>query len=498
MSIVPEQPAATGATQTRLAVAARNRDIEIAILVLADGFRPDVLRALLQSGDLPNISRHILKEGYHTDGVTVFPSVTNVAYLPMLTGQYPGAANIPGIRWLDKSQFTSGNLFDTGHRSYVGPAHVSFNADLPDSLETLFELCPNSLALRSDIHRGLSKGLNRAYRLTQPAMFFSHYFKRADFVDNIVIWSLLRALGSKGGGLPRFVFLPLLDVDSASHTRGPHHRRTIDAYRRIDGAIGAIVDRLKKIGVWNKTHLMVVSDHGHTQTAEHLDLTRMVSELGYNVFEHPNVFRRKADAAVAVSGNAFANVYVSTEGRWERPATGEELESQHKPLLDALTHRPEIEWAAYRSGNGSIKVVSRSGAALVGRNDGYYEYSFDGVDPLQLRLPHSRIPTADALEMTVDTPFPDALEQLWQLFTSQRTGDVVVTSKPGFDLRGWREWPEHRSSHGALRREHMMVPIMSNRPFAAEGPVRTVDIFSTITDSLELETTRSFSGRSLW
>ncbi len=494
----PEQPAATGAAETLSTTAVRTGDIELAIVVLADGFRNDVVRDLIRSGDLPNISRYILSEGSQYDGVTVFPSVTNVAYLPMLTGQYPGTANIPGIRWLDKAKFTSGHLFDAGQRTYVGAAHTKLNSDLPDTLETLFELCPDSMAFRSDIHRGLSNGLNRFFKLSRPWMFASHYLKRADFIDKLVMRSLLSALRSRASNLPRFIFVPLLDVDSASHARGPQHKRTFDAYRRIDDAIGTLVECLTKLGAWNKTHLMIVSDHGHSRTTEHLDLSRLVSELGYDVFEHPNIFRSKADAAIAVSGNSFANVYVSYEGKWERPLTGDELESAHKPLLSALAQRPEVEWTAYRDSNGSIKVDSGSGTALVGRNDGHYEYSFDGADPLQLGLPHTTVDRTDALRMTVDTEFPDALEQLWQLFTSQRTGDIVVTSKPGYDLRGWREWPEHRSSHGSLRREHMMVPVLSNRPLTANGPVRTVDVFSTIADSLDLAATRSVSGSSLW
>jgi arylsulfatase A-like enzyme len=287
-------------------------------------------------------------------------------------------------------------------------------------------------------------------------------------------------------------------VDTASHARGPHHNRTIDAYKRVDGIIGALVNRLKKIGVWDRTHLMIASDHGHSKTDEHLDLTRLMSELGYSVFEHPSILRRKVDAAVAVSGNAFANVYVSLEGRWGKSLIGDELDRQHKRLLETLRNRPEIEWAAYRHDNGAIKIVSGSGAGLMNREGEHFTYTFEGSDPLDLGFASARIHESDALALTMDRQFPDALEQLWQIFTSQRTGDLVVTSKPGYDLRGKREWPEHRSSHGALCREHMKVPILSNRPLAESGPVRTVDIFPTIADSLDLDFTKPIPGHSLW
>ena len=491
-------PAVAREARARSGAPPRTGEIELAVLVLADGFRTDVLRALSESGELPNITRHLMAEGSYFEGVSVLPSVTDVAYLPMLTGQYPGTANMPGIRWVDKSRFTTGKFLVTGHRSYVGASHLRFDGDLPDGLETLFDLCPDSLAVRSDIHRGLSRGRNRFHGISIPFMFFSHYLKRADFIDRIVSGSLLRALRGMEGNLPRFVFLPLLDVDTASHAYGPQHRRTIDAYRRVDMKVGAIIDRLRRIGIWDRTHLLLSSDHGHTETTVHLDLGRLLSELGYSVFEHPNVYRRSVDAAVMISGNSFANVYVSSEDRWERPLVAEELEGEHRRLVNALCQRVEIEWAAYRHHNGAVKIVSGSGTALLSREGESYTYGYEGSDPLQLHLPRTTIHESDALDLTVGTRFPDALEQIWRLFSSQRTGDIVVTSKPGYDLRHRWEWPEHHSSHGALCREHMIVPILSSRPLSSDGPVRTVDLFPTVVESLDLTPTKPHFGRSLW
>ena len=493
----PGPPDPAGERPTRSPASADSQDIDLTVLVLADGAKPDILRALSASGDLPNIKRYFMDEGSCLEGVTVLPSVTDVAYLPMLTGQYPGTANMPGIRWVDKSRFTAGRLFVKGHRSYVGPAHLNFNGDMPESLETLFELCPGSLAVRSDIHRGLSAGRNPFHGMSIPFMFFSHYFKRADFVDKIVLKVLFRAMRRMNDDLPCFVFVPLLDIDTASHARGPTHRKTIEAHRRVDGAVGAIIARLKRLGIWDRTHLLITSDHGHTETIVHLDLSTLLSELDYNVFEHPNLYRPRADAAVMVSGNSFANVYVSTEGRWEKPSTDDDLERKHRRLLETLSLRPEVEWVAYRHHDGGVKIVSDSGTALMSRQDGSYIYDSDGSDPLELGLPQARVGESDALKMTAETRFPDALEQLWHLFTSQRTGDIVVTSKPGYDLRGRREQPEHHSSHGALCEEHMRVPVMSNRKIASNGPVRTVDIFPTVIESLGRTATKPHFGRSL-
>src|SRR5438046_8189542 len=70
--------------------------------VLVDGARADVVRDLLERGDLPNLARHVVEPGGLTVGTSVFPSTTGVAYLPFIYGVYPGTAHSPGIRWLDR------------------------------------------------------------------------------------------------------------------------------------------------------------------------------------------------------------------------------------------------------------------------------------------------------------------------------------------------------------------------------------------------------------
>ena len=430
----------------------------------------------------------------------MLPSVSSIAYIPMLTGQYPGTADVPGLRWVEKSSFSRGKLFLKGHRSYIAPSHMKMDGDLSDDLETLFELTPDSLGVRCDVRRGLTNGNRTAGQLAfMPQMLFAHYLRRGDFVDRIVMSQALSWLSKTRDRKPRFVFLPLVDVDKVSHRCGPEHARTLKAYRRIDSLIGKLVDKLREQRVWNRTHLIITSDHGHTETRQHLDMSALVSELGYSVFEYPNVYRRSADAAVMVSGNSFGNIYLSTDRKWEAPLVSEELEKEHGKVLRALSRREEVEWYAYRGTDTEVKIVSESGESVLDVDDGHYTYAFDGADPLQLGLLHNRIRRADSLKKTAEAPFPDALEQLWHLFQSDRTGDVIVTARPGYDLRGWREFPEHRSSHGALCREHMAVPILSNIPLPAvsDGVARTVDLFSTVVHGLGLTPTKPHFGRSL-
>jgi hypothetical protein len=51
------------------------------------------------------------------------------------------------------------------------------------------------------------------------------------------------------------------------------------------------------------------------------------------------------------------------------------------------------------------------------------------------------------------------------------------------------------SSHGALHREHMMVPLLVNHP-VTEIPRRTVDVFTSAMTALGIEVPAEAEGRS--
>ncbi len=472
-------------------------DTELCLFVLVDGARADVMNEMVQAGELPNIGRYLDREGSTLTAVTCLPSSTSLAYLPMLTGQYPGTADVPGTRWIEKENFGNLGFLHPGHRSYVGPGMARFNGDLSKEIETVFELCPDSLAFRSEIQRGLSPGRNRYWHLCGLPYAIGHYARTTGPVDRWILRGMCRDLRRIDVEVPRFIFLPLAGVDTRSHGFGPMSRQVIEAYHGIDQGIGAIVDALQRRGVWSKTHLIISSDHGNTPTSNHLDLSALVEESGYKVFEYPMVHRRNCTAAVMVSGNALAHVYLASGRRWEGPLPGERLRREHGGLLERLKSRGEIEFIAYRENEGRVAIDTSDGRALVNLEGDAYTYHWEGKDPLQLGLQSLTIPQDQALAQTVDSQFPDALEQLWHLFRSERTGDIVVTARPGHDLRARYEWPKHHSSHGALCRDHMLVPLLSNRPLNGGGPIRTVDIFATIVKSLGLELGKMQYGRGL-
>ena len=83
------------------------------------------------------------------------------------------------------------------------------------------------------------------------------------------------------------------------------------------------------------------------------------------------------------------------------------------------------------------------------------------------------------LDLTFDSTRPDACLQLPQLFRAERCGDLLISAKPGYDLRARWELPEHHSTHGALVAPQMHVPVIFSHPVLSDH-LRTVDVFPTV------------------
>src|SRR5262245_14954619 len=129
-------------------------DMRRAFFFLVDGARCDVFEELLGRGDLPHVSRHLVEPGAYRPAVTVFPSVTGVAYIPYLTGVFPGRANLPGYRWFDRREYARTRLSRFRFRNYHGLGSYLMDRDMHKDVVTLFEL----LRPASNIFSGISRG----------------------------------------------------------------------------------------------------------------------------------------------------------------------------------------------------------------------------------------------------------------------------------------------------------------------------------------------------
>lgn len=395
------------------------------IVFLFDGARYDVFCDLLANGELPQIEKGILANGTFLKGVSSLSTTTGPAHIPYIFGTHPGNANVPGIRWYEKSKRKS--------RSYVGAGCFKMYTDVSRVYMPIYKFFADPVGIFSSLD-GMHVREHIRHQI-QKSLFYvlAHYTKRWKMVDKAAARSVRRQI-KRGRD---FIFSVFPGIDEITHEHHPEHRAVIDQYREMDRLVGEMLADVED------TLLFLVSDHGLTETHTHVSLVELAQAEGYKPLFYPKIFPRDYDIVIMESGNALAFVYFMKPVS-RRPGMYSEITAlaQNRAFIERLLANDGIECIAYRKNNACIGVRNEHG-------EGFLRGEY--------------------------------LRQLRQLFNSDRTGDLVVFAKEGFDLRGKHEWPEHHSSHGSMA--HTDVPICTNIKLESQT-CRTVDVFPTILNQL--------------
>jgi arylsulfatase A-like enzyme len=288
------------------------------------------------------------------------------------------------------------------------------------------------------------------------------------------------------------VFAALTGVDKVSHQRGHESPMIMDALRIVDETAAQIRRYAESAGEWDTTSLWVVSDHGHSRVTNHEDLAGIVAAAGHRTMSHPWVFTRTPDVAVMVSGNAMAHLYVDV-----RSSTRGELGARWTTLLEALLARPSVDLALVPRGNDVLVLSGARGRASLRQDGDRYWYMREMGDPLRLGRDLDGVSGDEAYDATIDTDYPDGVVQIIHLAQSPRSGEIILSAARNWDFRAHYEPIPHVSSHGALHREHMLVPLLVNRPVRGR-PRRTVDVMPSALEALGKPVPAGLDGKSFF
>lgn len=461
------------------------------IVIVADGARPDTLKAAIAAGHLPALQQ-LSEEGSFQTIATAWPSVTGVAYTPFLLGRFPGAVGIPGLRWFDRSRTI--RTFVGNSRSYVGAEMWHVDEDLDPKSPTAFELIPNSLAALSVISRGLPKRQRLGFGLPFAARAGLTHFRGnvrgwLD-IDRHIANQLVERIRTTD---PEFVFAAFTGIDKTSHSEGHDSGVVLDAMRIIDDVVARIRSDAERSGRWKDTHIWIVSDHGHSPVRFHDDVAVRLRGNGYRVLAHPWIMGRGHDVAVMVSGNAMCHLYFDLSER-QRPFWPQ-LSSRWSECLDAVMGHESVDLAIIPTSKNHCKVIRpQAGAADLFWDSDSYSYAPLTADPLGIGEVRNAGRDA-AFAATVESDYPDALVQIAELASCDRSGDVVLSASREWDFRERYEPIPHLSSHGALHRDHMLVPLITSAP-TARLATRTTDVLPSALAALGRKTTARFDGTS--
>ncbi len=445
------------------------------IFFLVDGAREDVMREMIEAGELPSLRRYVLDRGDYRKAVTSFPSTTGPAHVPFLTGCTPGSSNLPGIRWFDRSRPHGFTHFRQA-RSYVGPGGMYIDSDLRDGIHTIFEYFERPAGVFSLVNKGLGIFENRTLLTKNWYLLYAHLSGRWQTVDDAA-WRYIDRTVDLDVDFLSVVFPA---VDEYSHYTDPFSDATLEAYRAFDRGFGRLAERLQRLNRLDDTLFVVSSDHGLTATHTHFELWSFLDEIGFNTLYYPRILRGGCDAATMVSGNSMAHIYLKKGERWEeRPSYDEIRAMGETDPIEALVKQEAVDLVA-ATREDSVIVCGRRGTSEIRELPGGLAYRvLEGGDPFGYGALPAEMTQEQALAATFDTDYPDAPYQLLKVIRSPRSGDVIVSARKGYDLRIRHERPEHYASHGSLHRDHMHVPLFMNAEIRADY-VRTVDLFPSM------------------
>ena len=467
------------------------------VFILIDGAPYAIFKALIENGDLPNIKKYVVDPGSLNKAVSVFPSTTGPAFIPFFMGLYPGTANLPGIRWLSKLNFQLPHRFKRpGICSYMGLDGLRFEADLPPNFPTLFNFFSPVSNIYNLLARGCPPTKNRTRWIKPVAYTYAHFSHRWRFVNQIAGRYLHKAVEAND----KFVMCLFPAVDTFSHLTRIQSPQVLQTYREIDSAIGQLVHNLQKANTLQETLILITSDHGMTNTHTHIDVPQHLDDGGWRCLHYPRIWRRGTVSASMVSGNGMTHLYFKNKpdgNGWGERTPFEQL--HRMGVISSLLELEGLGLVAGQSETGDIIVQSRGGQGKISCHSPdadrespqrvstifkdadslRFSYRFTGTDPLGYGVYYENLSSREALRETYDSPYPDGIVQLWQIFKSERTGDLVLSAESGYDLRARYEVPAHHATHGALIAEHLHIPLATNYPIA-EQHIRSVDVFPTV------------------
>ncbi|MEO7361467.1 MAG: alkaline phosphatase family protein [Gemmatimonadaceae bacterium] len=464
------------------------------LLIVADGVRHDVLRNEIDGGRVPAIAA-LCARGQMHEVSTCFPSVTGPGYVPFLTGRFPAAVGIPGLRWFDRERKVG--LWPSFARSYAGIDIWHLDNDLDKNTPTLFEVATPSLSAMSMLGRGARVNFGRSIK-------FMIQVTPAHFRGDLDAWQAAERSAARHfmtafeKERPRFATLAITSPDKRAHKEGGESPGVRACIRDINDAV-VMAQTIAERGGWrNELDIWLVGDHGHAPVAHHEDVHGWLEKRGLRVRAHPKIFQPNVDVALMVGGNSMAHLYLDPAKRAR--AFWPALAAKWDALHDALLELEAVDLLAVAQSENTVRVAHHArGTAVITRTQGNggpcWQYAPLTGDPLELGGALNGLNSVSAHQAASHTQYPDSIVQLSSLLSSPRSGDIVISAARNWDLRSRFEPMVHVSTHGALLREQMIVPLIVDRPVALM-PLRSADVFPSALAALGLPIPEGLDGQS--
>jgi arylsulfatase A-like enzyme len=470
-----------------------------AVVFFVDGFGERQFDDALAEGRIPNITKHILSRGVHVgNAVACIPSITYAASVTFITGRLPGHHGVIANKWFEPStgRFQNYCYIKTYQRvddDYRGS---------PTIYEILGRQGRVSVNIQSAIRRGATHTIDN-WALSGINWFFGN----RTGVDCLVAqqFELIAQRTPLWGQWPDLIWAYFPGGDDTGHAYGPSSTQYKNAIANIDRQIGHICEALRGAGMYDRTVLCLVSDHGMApvQPKNVFDLTQyLANKTGRRVWSNDYTepgdeqrLLRDYDYAVAVTASRWAAIYplprLLTDERSDVATFAKSLDqtavapddAAPQPLLPEwlaqVVNHPAVELAACSFHPGIVHILSRNGRALIVRSPGPPTRHSVQQWPPGVIVEHPDPPKpADGelsdsrawLQASVGDRYPDLVPQIVAMFDSERAGNIALFAADGWDF----STEDPCGGHGSVLPTDMRIPML----FAGPGvdPSRRVPL----------------------
>ena len=245
---------------------------------LLDGCNPNVLYAMADAGEAPNIARLMaIGTTYEHGAMSGLPTVTLANHTGILTGCYPGHHGILHNAWYDR---VGGTQVITNSPATWPWAMQRLRTDV----ETLHEAVQRAfkgaftLSIDEPADRGASHSTFDAIRdgrmpnrvptdglphATERFVRPSKDYRQMSKIDHSGVEDCVRVWGDVA---PIFTWMNFTLTDSAFHEGGPHSEIAYASVRDTDARLGEVLAAVEQAGVFDQTAFLLVADHGMEET----------------------------------------------------------------------------------------------------------------------------------------------------------------------------------------------------------------------------------------
>jgi len=444
-------------------------DLTRALIIDVDGLRADTLYDNIDN--LSNIKQDLIQRGTRFDNVTcIFPSITLASQASIVTGNFPDTMGITGNKWFEpKTQTFRKYWVDVWYDPITWSGKA--NRDIFSDSEMIYEAANdngyNTTVIFHHYHKTKS-GSNR-WNIPDPlqyVFFKANQYRLVDHTSTFAAKMQLYWYPSSTQVL--MVYLP--GLDEISHDSGPDAQKDYVS-KYVDSNIGSLINALKSYGFYNQTLITLVSDHGHYDTSNGINLDDLeddVRDAGYVIMEcYPlgihcrdenqagaSVDFSQSNAVVAPNGG-MTQIYVRGDGDdWGDLPDFSDLE----PLLEYFDDNDDYL---------ELLLFANHSAGT------YQVYVYDVIYSLEDYFAGE------------DDYYPSTVTRL-KNFYSNRSGDVIIMARVADGY--YFDDAEMSGEHGGLSVNQSMVPLVFAGPGIKHGVnstrVSNVDIAPTIASLL--------------